>query len=148
MSWQPPNKYLEAEILTADPIRLTKIVYDIGVTALESARQCCREGDIAGRGKFVNKTLDVLLELGQALDFEQGGEIAKNYARLYDYCQRRVIQAHLEQSEPMLAEVQHLLEELREAWDVVVKNHSMRHLPEHPLPAPPRGEESQFSFVG
>jgi flagellar secretion chaperone FliS len=149
MTWQPPNRYLEAEILTADPIRLTKIVYDLGVAALESARQCCREGDIAGRGRFVNKTLEVLLELSQSLDFEKGGEIAKNYARLYDYCQRRAIQAHAEQSEKMLAEVQHLLEEMRDAWDIVVKNHSMRCLPvDDPIPVSARSEDSQFSCIG
>lgn len=148
MTWQPQNAYLEAEILTADPIRLTKIVYDIGVTALESARQCCREGDIPGRGKFVNKTLDVLLELGESLDFEKGGEIATNYARLYDYCQRRVIQAHVEQSEKMLAEVQHLLEEMRDAWDVVVKNHSLRCLPVEDPVRSSGTEESQFSCIG
>jgi flagellar protein FliS len=149
MTWQPQNRYLETEILSADPIRLTKIVYDIGVMALESARQCCREGDIAGRGRFVNKTLEVLLELSHSLDFAQGGAIAQNYARLYDYCQRRVIEAHVEQSEKLLAEVQHLLEEMRDAWDVVVKNHSMRCLPVHdPIAANAISEESQFSCIG
>jgi flagellar secretion chaperone FliS len=149
MTWQSPNAYLESEILTADPIQLTKIVYDLGVTSLQRARQCCRAGDIAGRGKHVNKTLDVLVELSQSLDFEQGGEIAKNYARLYDYCQRRLLQAHVEQSEHMLAEVQHLLEELREAWDVVIKNHSMRCLPvEDSVRAGAPSEESRFSCTG
>lgn len=149
MTWQPPNAYLESEILTADPIQLTKIVYDLGVMSLESARQCCRTGDIAGRGAHVNKTLEVLVELSQSLDFEHGGEIARNYARLYDYCQRRLLQAHVEQSEKILAEVQHLLEELREAWDVVIKNHSIRCLPiEDSVPASARSEESQFSCMG
>ena len=148
MTWQPENPYLQAEVLTVDPVRLTKLVYDIGVMSLESARQCCREGDIAGRGRHVNKTLDVLVELSQSLDFERGGDIAKNYARLYDYCQRRLLQAHVEQSEKMLAEVQHLLEELREAWDVVVANHSTRCLPIEDLAASARSEESQFSCIG
>jgi flagellar protein FliS len=58
--------------------------------------------------------------LTNSLDFETGGDLAKNYAGLYDYCQRRLLEAHIKQSEEMLEEVQSLLGELREAWQGVV----------------------------
>src|SRR5689334_649068 len=98
MTWQPQADYLESEVLSADPVRLTEILYDIAVRAAGNALNCCRNGDIAGRGRHVNKTFETLVELTNALDLEAGGEIARNYSRLYDYCQRRLLQAHSEQS--------------------------------------------------
>ncbi len=120
MSWQPQNVYLAADVLSASPIRLIEILYDLGVSTLEKARDCCRAGDILGRGRYINKAFEVLMELTSSLDLEEGGSLATNYARLYDYCQRRLIQAHMEQSEEMIEEVQSLLNELREAWQSVM----------------------------
>jgi len=77
----------------------------------------------------VNKAFEVLVELMNSLNMEQGGEIAANYARLYDYCQRRLLEGHAQQSEPALAEVQSLLEELREAWQAVVASQTAMPLP-------------------
>ena len=120
MSWQPQNAYLAAEVLAASPIRLIEILYDLGISTLENARDCCRAGDILGRGRYINKAFEVLVELTNSLDLDAGGGLAKNYARLYDYCQRRLLQAHIEQSETMIEEVQSLLSELREAWQGVM----------------------------
>jgi flagellar secretion chaperone FliS len=119
MPWRPETAYLEAEVLTADSTKLVQILYDLGVDSVQNARECYRQGDILGRGRFVNKAFEVLVELMNSLNTEQGGEIAANYARLYDYCQRRLLEGHAQQSEPALAEVQSLLEDLREAWQAV-----------------------------
>jgi flagellar protein FliS len=120
MSWRPETAYLEAEVLTADPTKLVQILYDLGVDSVQNARERHRQGDIVGRGRFVNKAFEVLIELMNSLNTEQGGEIAANYARLYDYCQRRLLEGHAQQSEPALAEVQSLLEDLKEAWQAVM----------------------------
>ena len=119
MPWRPETAYLEAEVLTADSTKLVQILYDLGVDSVQNARGCYRQGDILGRGRFVNKAFEVLVELMNSLNTEQGDEIAANYARLYDYCQRRLLEGHAQQSEPALAEVQSLLEDLREAWQAV-----------------------------
>jgi flagellar protein FliS len=151
MSWQLKKNYLEAEVLTAHPVRLVEITFDIAVTALEGARECCKAGDIAGRSRFVNKAFEVLAELTESLNYAAGKELADNYARLYDYCQRRLLQANAEQSEPMLFEVESLLRELREAWQVVAANQSAVCLSDEELD-PDREAltepEPRFSFVG
>ena len=122
MTWQPQADYLESEVLSADPVRLTEILYDIAVRAAANALECCQNGDIAGRARHVNKTFEALVELTNSLDIEAGGEIARNYGRLYDYCKRRVLQAHSEQSASIFLEVHSLLVDLKEAWQTVVAN--------------------------
>lgn len=151
MSWQLKKNYLEAEVSTAHPVRLVEITFDIAVMALEGARECCNAGDIAGRSRFVNKVFEVLVELTDSLNYEAGKDIASNYARLYDYCQRRLLQANAEQSEPMLFEVESLLRELREAWKVVAANQVAVCLTGeevNPERSSPAESEPRYSFVG
>ena len=70
------------------------------------------------------KTFDVLVELQHSLNFERGGEIARNYARLYDYCQRRALEGHTAASEACFAEVASLLGDMKEAWQAVIKHNA------------------------
>lgn len=151
MLCQLQKTYLEGEVLTASPVRLIEILFDLGMSTIENARACCRNGDIAGRGQFITKAVEILAELTNSLDFDAGGDLAKNYARLYDYCQRRLLEAHIKQSEPMLEEVQSLLGELREAWQGVVATCTPRCLTDEEVLAEqvlvPSGE-SRISCVG
>jgi flagellar protein FliS len=151
MLHQLQKTYLEAEVLTASPVRLIEILFDLSVNTLERARDCCRKGDILGRGQAVSKVVEILAELTSSLNFEAGGELAQNYARLYDYCQRRVLEAHLKQSEPMLQEIQCLLVEMREAWQAVVQSCSPRCLADEEVLAEQgvlATSEPRFSCVG
>ena len=116
----PYDQYRETEILSSSPAKLVQMLYELGIRSIASARVCCREGDILSRGRHINKAFDVFTELQNGLDFERGGEIAGNYARLYDYCQRRLLEAHAKQSEPILAEVESLLVDMKDAWQTVV----------------------------
>jgi len=76
--------------------------------------------------------------------------MAANYARLYDYCQRRLLEGHAQQSEPALAEVQSLLEDLREAWQAVMASQSATLLPHDAAGCDPAavGAEPRYSCVG
>ncbi|HEX4808502.1 MAG TPA: flagellar export chaperone FliS [Bryobacteraceae bacterium] len=120
MSTSLHTSYAENEVLNAPPERLVQILYQLGIKAIVAARECVRTKDIAGRTRHINKAFDVTTELLNGLDYEAGAEIALNYGRLYDYCQRRLIEANSSQSDEILAEVQSLFEDLSEAWQIVV----------------------------
>jgi flagellar secretion chaperone FliS len=120
MGYTPQSAYAQNEVLNASPERLVELLYDLGIRSIARARECNRSREIAARTRELNKAFAVLVELGNGLDFEAGGDIALNYGRIYDYCQRKLIEANVKQSDAILAEVQSLLEELKEAWAVVV----------------------------
>jgi flagellar secretion chaperone FliS len=122
MAYPPQSAYVQNKVLNASSERLVQVLYDLAIRCLAAARECNRAKDITGRVRQVNRAFAVLVELSDGLDFEAGGEIAVNYARIYDYCQRRLIEGNAQQSDGMLAEVESLLKDLREAWDVVVTN--------------------------
>jgi flagellar protein FliS len=120
MPTSPLSSYAENEVLHAPPERLVQILYQLGIKAVVSARECLRAKDVSGRVRHINKAFDVTAELLKGLDPEASAEIASNYGRLYDYCQRRLIEANSLQSDEILAEVQSLFQDLSEAWQIVV----------------------------
>jgi flagellar protein FliS len=111
--------YREGRILSADPLELVTMLYQGCSDAVREARRRLASGDIAGRSRAISDACDILTELLTSLDRERGGEIAVRLALLYDYMQRRLIEANCRQEDAPLAEVVGLLTTLGEAWDVV-----------------------------
>jgi flagellar secretion chaperone FliS len=120
MAYTAETAYRGSEILNASSERLVQIVYEFAIKCIVSARECLDRKDIPGRVRYINKAFAALVELSAGLDFEAGKEIAENYARIYDYCRRKLIEANVKQDDAILAEVQSLIEDLQEAWQIVV----------------------------
>jgi flagellin-specific chaperone FliS len=75
-----------------------------------------RSGDIVGRGRAVNKTIEILGELQSALRHDVSAEYCSTLAGLYGYMQGQLIRAHSEKSEDLFLEVSRLLGTLLEGW--------------------------------
>src|ERR1039457_5422008 len=110
------DAYLESRILTADPIELVNLLYQACVQAVREARRHLAEGRIAERSREINKACQIVIELATSLDHERGEEISRRLALLYDYTQRRLLEAKMQQSDPPLADVLGLLSTLSEGW--------------------------------
>ena len=113
--------YLEDRILASDPLELVRLLYRGAIASVEGARQCLAEGRIAERSTAISKACSLLFELSCSLDRERGGEIAGRLGLLYDYMQRRLLEANTQQSDRPLSEVLGLLENLAEAWAGISK---------------------------
>jgi flagellar protein FliS len=110
------ENYIESEILTADPIKLIQLLYRGALQAVSAARNSMRSGDIPGRSKQISKAAAIVNELAQSLDHSKGPEISRPLTEIYDYIQRRLIDANVQQMEAPLIEVESLLGTLAEAW--------------------------------
>jgi flagellar protein FliS len=113
------DAYLEGRILAADGMELVRLLYQGCSDAAREARRRLAEGDIAARARAISKAYDILAELVNSLDRDRGGEIAERLAALYDYMQRRLLEANARQEDAPLAEVVGLLATLAEAWQGV-----------------------------
>ena len=113
------SQYFEAEILSADPVKLVALLYRGALDAVSAARRHLRAGDIRERARRINQAYGILLELVTALDHSAGGEISRNLAELYLYMQRRLLDANSQQTEPPLVEVEKLLGTLIEGWKTI-----------------------------
>jgi flagellar secretion chaperone FliS len=131
--------YLESRVLSATPLELVHLLYRGAIGAVQDARHHLANGKIAERSRAISKACAILIELTASLNHEDGGELAGRLAALYEYMQRRLLEANLQQADPPLGEVLSLLATLEEAWGEISKPAAEAAVPANPWsqPAPP-----------
>lgn len=110
------------QITTADPFELMLILYRGAVQRIQSAAGHMKEGRIQERVADLNKAQDMILELKVTLNFEKGGDIARQLDRLYGYMLRRLVEANARQDVEGLQEVARLLKTLISGWEGAREN--------------------------
>lgn len=127
--------YRTNSVLTASPGQLVLMMYDGALRALAQAREAfARPADDIRRVEAINQQLlkaqNIIGELQGTLNFEAGdGQFAREMNRLYDYYNRRLIQANMRKEEAPVIEVEHLLGEVRNAWAEMLRTHDPAHTP-------------------
>jgi len=122
------NQYQEATVNTATAMELVLIVYDECIRSLGVAEEAFKiEGPerIEKIGNELVHAQDSITELSLSLDMEQGGEIAENLGRLYEFMIHHLSQANMKKELKPVREVKDLMIELREAWGQVAEQEPM-----------------------
>jgi flagellar secretion chaperone FliS len=109
------NRYLETEVLSADPVQLICLLYRGAIEATAAARRHLAARQIKERSRQIMRALAILRELARSLD-PQYEEISRPLRELYAYMQARLLEANARQIDPPLAEVEQLLSTLLEGW--------------------------------
>jgi flagellar protein FliS len=68
-----------------------------------------------------------------SLDFEQGGEIAKNLFSLYSWFNQELLAANISQDPQRLSSVRNMLNDLRSAWSEIIAKNSMERVGHPPM---------------
>jgi flagellar protein FliS len=114
----PLRSYRETQIKTAAQGRLILMLYDGAIKflnlALEHLDAQHRRFDEVSTNLI--RSQDIISELMVSLDFEKGGDVAKNLFSLYMYMNRRILDGNIRKDTAPLLEVKKILTELREAW--------------------------------
>jgi flagellar protein FliS len=116
MTSQPYGDHLETRILSATPLELVCILYDAMLASIGRARRALERGEVLERSRAVTHAVEIVYELGHSLNHDAGGELSVRLGALYEYVQRRLLEANLEQDDAGLAEAECLLSILAEAW--------------------------------
>ncbi len=118
--------YRANSILTASPGQLVLLLFDAALNSLAIARKACDESATDPRKLEVVhaqlvKAQKIIAELQGTLNLEAGGEFARTMYRLYDYYDRRLLEANLKKESAPIAEVERLLGEVRNAWSEMLR---------------------------
>jgi len=103
----------------SDPHRLIQLMFATALERIAAARGCMERGQVAPKGENVSKAISLVGGLNNALDLEQGGELAANLRELYDYVSRRLLEANALNDLARLDEAATLLREIKSAWDAL-----------------------------
>ncbi len=120
--------YRANSVLTATPGQLVLLLFEGALNSMALAREAFdRPAEDLRRYEIINRQLSkarkIISELQATLDFNASGEFAGTMHRLYDYYNRRLLEANLKKQVEPLAEVQRLLGELRDAWAEMLRTH-------------------------
>lgn len=122
---QQLSEYRNVEVNTSDRVKVISMLYDGAINFIKVARKRMELGDIAGKGLYIGKASSVVGELLSSLNMEEGGEIAKNLSRLYDFVMDRLINANMKNDQKALDEAEKVLDVLRSAWKDLGKNNTV-----------------------
>lgn len=133
MSYHPRQNYLESQVLSASPVELVLLLYRGAIENLEAAVRHSERGDPRARNASAGRASEILFELTQSLDREQGGDLARQLIGLYDYALRRIQEGNFQAGPAAYREVIQLLTTLHDGWKQII---------------PPRDAEREDSSTG
>jgi flagellar protein FliS len=116
----PWSSYRQVATQTATPGQLVLMLFDGAIRFLERARLGFAETDPLEFNLAVNNNIQraqaIIQELNNSLNLKEGGEIAANFQRLYDYMDERLQESNFQKSEAGVDDVLRRLGVLRDAW--------------------------------
>ncbi len=115
--YQKINK--ESEVNGASPHRLIQLLMEGALSRLAQAKSALEKEDIPTKGLLLGKTISILSGLQASLDKKVGGETADGLDKLYDYMQRRLLEANMKNDIDMIDEVAGLLSTVKTGWDEI-----------------------------
>ncbi|MDP3519835.1 MAG: flagellar export chaperone FliS [Hydrogenophaga sp.] len=108
---------LHTRAASNDQHQLVNMMFEAVLENINKIRGAIQQGDVQHKIKHIDHTIRIIQEgLTTSLDHENGGELAGNLARLYDYAVIRLVQANAKNDVNTLLEVAELFAPLLEAW--------------------------------
>jgi flagellar protein FliS len=122
--------YRETRVKTASQGQLIIMLYDEAIKHLDRGLELLstntvkkNPGSIEQINKAVLKAQEIITELTVSLDFEQGGDIARNLFSLYTWFNKELLEANIKQDIKRITVIRNMVNELRSAWgEIVSKN--------------------------
>ncbi|MFG1513596.1 flagellar export chaperone FliS, partial [Halobacteriovorax sp. ZH3_bin.1] len=77
--------YKQTSVKTASKEQILLMLYQAAIKNCKRSIEAIEKKDIAGKGQYIGKLQDIIIELNSSLDFEVGGDVAKELSSLYDF---------------------------------------------------------------
>lgn len=111
-----------AKAASANPHQLVLMLIDGLLDEISRVEGHMVARQLDRKGQSISRCLDILGGLDSALDMEQGGELALNLHKLYDYCGQRLFEASVSNRVEGLKEVRNIIGELRIGWEGMARH--------------------------
>lgn len=110
---------LDAQTSRASPVELVLLLTDGLLDELARARAHIVARRYEQKAQSIDKCVQIINGLASSLDFDQGGQVVANLARLYEFCATRLQGAGVKLDPSMVDEVVGVLSTIRQGWQGV-----------------------------
>jgi flagellar protein FliS len=105
------------------PYDQVKLVFANIVGKLSAAKGFIQRKEFDKKGIAISDCITLLGALQQVLNFEGDNTVSTNLDSLYDYCQRTLLMANMENNIDKLDEVIVLIKEIKSGWEAIPLEH-------------------------
>lgn len=113
------NAYKQNSVNTASPGELTLMLYNGCLKFLAKAKVAIEQKNIQEKNHNIQRAQAIIAELMSTLNMDI--PISKEFLPLYDYMNRRLIEANIKNDIAIIEEVEELTTEFRDTWKEVIK---------------------------
>ncbi|MER2039150.1 MAG: flagellar export chaperone FliS [Solibacillus sp.] len=113
------NAYKQNSVTTASPGELTLMLYNGCLKFLGKAKVAISNKNMEEKNINLQKSQAIIAELMSTLNMNI--EISKQMLPLYEYMNRRLVEANLKNDASIIEEVESLVTEFRDTWKEVIK---------------------------
>lgn len=113
------NAYKQNSVTTASPGELTLMLYNGCIKFIGQAKNAISEKNIEQRNYYIQRAQAIIVEFMSTLNMDY--EISNQMLPLYEYMNRRLTDANVQNSIEILEEVEGLVVEFRDTWKEVIK---------------------------
>ncbi|MFS0821633.1 flagellar export chaperone FliS [Bacillus sp. 1P02SD] len=120
----PYQAYQSNSVTTATPGELTLMLYNGCLKFIKLSRKAIEENNIQEKNTNLQKAQNIIREFMVTLNMDV--EVSKNMLAMYDYMNRRLMEANLNNDLDIIAEVEGLVTEFRDTWKEVIQVNRQR----------------------
>lgn len=101
----------------ASPHKLIQMLMQGCLQRLAEGKGALQRGDMAAKGLAIGKAINIVAGLQSSLNKEVASPLPQQLDDLYDYMQRRLLEANLKNNVAIIDEVADLMRKIKEGWD-------------------------------
>ncbi|MGW8427052.1 flagellar export chaperone FliS [Peribacillus simplex] len=115
----PYQSYQQNSVNTASPGELTLMLYNGCLKFIMLGKKGIEAGNIEAKNTNIIKAQNIIRELMVTLNMDT--DVSKDMMSLYDFMNRRLIEANMKNDVSALEEVEGLVTEFRNTWKEVIQ---------------------------
>lgn len=113
--------YKKTSVETASKEQILLMLYQAAIKNCKKGIEAIEAKNIQKKGEYIGKMQDIVVELSNSLDYEVGGEVAKELGSLYDYILYSSTQANIKIDKIQLEGCLRVLNTLYDGWTEAIK---------------------------
>jgi len=108
--------YRENAVHSATPIELVVILFDAAIEDMRRAVSAIQASDVEERANAVRHAMLILQQLQGTLDFERGGQVAKQFEQFYNLIRAKLLESQLRNSLELMGQQIQFMSKVCDCW--------------------------------